>query len=67
MWQLLNRQGLPCRRHRVARLRREAGIVALPPSALCAHRTGAATSRWGNSQSVESAVWGLGEESCLGG
>ena len=29
MWQLLNREGLPCGRHRVARLRRLAGIVAL--------------------------------------
>jgi len=29
MWQLLNREGLRCGRHRVARLRREAGIVAL--------------------------------------
>lgn len=29
MWQLLNREGLVCGRHRVARLRRLAGIVAL--------------------------------------
>lgn len=29
MWQLLNREGVPCGRHRVARLRRLAGIVAL--------------------------------------
>lgn len=29
MWQLLNRDGLVCGRHRVARLRRLAGIVAL--------------------------------------
>jgi putative transposase len=29
MWPLLNRGGFPCGRHRVARLRREAGIVAL--------------------------------------
>jgi transposase InsO family protein len=29
MWQLLNREGLICGRHRVARLRRLAGIVAL--------------------------------------
>jgi putative transposase len=29
MWHLLNREGLRCGRHRVARLRREAGIVAL--------------------------------------
>jgi len=29
MWQLLNREGIPCGRHRVARLRRLAGIVAL--------------------------------------
>lgn len=29
MWQLLNREGLRCGRHRVARLRREAGTVAL--------------------------------------
>jgi transposase InsO family protein len=29
MWQLLNREGLACGRHRVARLRRLAGIVAL--------------------------------------
>jgi putative transposase len=29
MWQLLNREGIRCGRHRVARLRREAGIVAL--------------------------------------
>jgi len=29
MWQLLNREGFRCGRHRVARLRREAGIVAL--------------------------------------
>jgi transposase-like protein len=29
MWQLLRREGLPCGRHRVARLRRLAGIVAL--------------------------------------
>lgn len=29
MWQLLNREGLSCGRHRVARLRRLAGIVAL--------------------------------------
>lgn len=29
MWQLLNREGLRCGRHRVARLRRLAGIVAL--------------------------------------
>ena len=29
MWQLLNREGLPCGRHRVARLRREAGLVTL--------------------------------------
>ncbi len=29
MWQLLNREGVPCRRHRVARLRRLAGIIAL--------------------------------------
>jgi len=29
MWQLLNREGVQCGRHRVARLRREAGIVAL--------------------------------------
>lgn len=29
MWQLLNREGLACGRHRVARLRREAGIIAL--------------------------------------
>lgn len=28
MWQLLNREGLRCGRHRVAQLRREAGIVA---------------------------------------
>ena len=29
MWQLLNREGVVCGRHRVARLRRLAGIVAL--------------------------------------
>jgi putative transposase len=29
MWQLLNREGRVCGRHRVARLRRRAGIVAL--------------------------------------
>ena len=29
MWQLLKREGLVCGRHRVARLRRLAGIVAL--------------------------------------
>jgi len=29
MWKLLNQEGVPCGRHRVARLRREAGIVAL--------------------------------------
>lgn len=29
MWKLLNQDGVPCGRHRVARLRREAGIVAL--------------------------------------
>ena len=29
MWQLLNREGLVCGRHRVARLRRLAGLVAL--------------------------------------
>jgi putative transposase len=29
MWQLLNRDGIRCGRHRVARLRRLAGIVAL--------------------------------------
>lgn len=29
MWQLLKREGLVCGRHRVARLRRQAGIVAL--------------------------------------
>lgn len=29
MWQLLKREGLICGRHRVARLRRQAGIVAL--------------------------------------
>jgi transposase InsO family protein len=29
MWPLLNREGVQCGRHRVARLRREAGIVAL--------------------------------------
>ncbi|MDX2253827.1 MAG: IS3 family transposase [Nitrospira sp.] len=29
MWQLLNREGVRCGRHRVARLRREAGIIAL--------------------------------------
>lgn len=29
MWQLLKREGVPCGRHRVARLRRAAGIVAL--------------------------------------
>ena len=29
MWQLLTREGLVCGRHRVARLRRVAGIVAL--------------------------------------
>ena len=29
MWQLLNREGIRCGRHRVARLRRLAGIVAL--------------------------------------
>jgi transposase InsO family protein len=29
MWQLLNREGLHCGRHRVARLRRLAGIVTL--------------------------------------
>lgn len=28
MWRLLNREGLCCGRHRVARLRREAGLVA---------------------------------------
>jgi transposase InsO family protein len=29
MWQLLRREGLACGRHRVARLRRLAGVVAL--------------------------------------
>lgn len=29
MWQLLKREGMRCGRHRIARLRREAGIVAL--------------------------------------
>jgi putative transposase len=29
MWQLLNREGLSCGRHQVARLRRLAGIVAV--------------------------------------
>lgn len=29
MWQLLNREGFVCGRHRVARLRREAGLVTL--------------------------------------
>ena len=29
MWQLLNQEGVPCGRHRVARLRRLAGIMAL--------------------------------------
>ena len=29
MWQRLNRDGLVCGRHRVARLRREAGLVTL--------------------------------------
>jgi putative transposase len=29
MWQALKQEGIPCGRHRVARLRREAGIVAL--------------------------------------
>ncbi len=29
MWQLLNQEGVQCGRHRIARLRREAGIVAL--------------------------------------
>ncbi len=29
MWRLLNREGIRCGRHRVARLRREAGIIAL--------------------------------------
>ena len=29
MWHLLNREGLICRRHRVARLRRLAGIIAV--------------------------------------
>jgi putative transposase len=31
MWQLLNREGRVCGRHRVARLRRLAGLVALRP------------------------------------
>ena len=67
MWQLLNREGLICGRHRVARLRRLAGIVALRRRRYVRtvqvrqHETPA------DPQSPQPTVCRVGEESRVGG
>jgi hypothetical protein len=67
MWRLLTREGLVCGRHRVARLRRVAGSVALRRRRYVRTGAGAPARDAGHSQSPQPTVCRVGEESGVDG